>query len=54
MELNNSIPQFVNEAFGLTAAAMYLPKRNEVYRTGIDHPELSLERLEAVSGGANR
>jgi two-component system sensor histidine kinase KdpD len=50
MELLNSIPQYVSEAFGLTAAAMYLPKRNEVYRTGVDHPELSLERLESVSG----
>ncbi len=50
MELLNSIPLYVSEAFGLTAAAMYLPRRNEVYRTGIDHPELSLERLESVNG----
>ncbi len=50
MELLNSIPHFVREAFGLKAAAMYLPKRNEVYRTGADHPELSEEQLESVSG----
>lgn len=49
MELLNSIPQFVCDAFGLRAAAMYLPKRKEVYRTGIDHPELSEEQLESVS-----
>jgi two-component system sensor histidine kinase KdpD len=49
MELLNSIPQFVRDAFGLTAAAMYLPKRKEVYRTGLDHPELSEEQLESVS-----
>ncbi len=49
MELLNSIPEFVREAFGLTAAAMYLPKRNEVYRTGVDHPELSDDELRAVS-----
>ncbi len=29
---------------------MYLPKRKEVYRTGADHPELSEEQLESVSG----
>ncbi len=49
MELLNSIPQFVRDAFGLKAAAMYLPKRREVYRTGFDHPELSEEQLESVS-----
>jgi len=49
MELLNSIPQFVRDAFGLKAAAMYLPKRREVYRTGLDHPELSEEQLESVS-----
>ena len=49
MDLLNSIPQFVCDAFGLKAAAMYLPKRKEVYRTGVDHPELSAEQLESVS-----
>ena len=49
LELNNSIPQFVKDAFGLTAAAMYLPKRNEVYRTGIEHPELADDELIAVT-----
>ena len=47
MELLNSIPHFVRDAFGLKAAAMYLPKRKEVYRTGVDHPELSEEQLES-------
>ncbi|MGC2111745.1 MAG: ATP-binding protein [Candidatus Korobacteraceae bacterium] len=50
MELLNSIPHYVQDAFGLTAAAMYLPKRHEVYRTGPDHPELSEDQLESVSG----
>jgi two-component system, OmpR family, sensor histidine kinase KdpD len=50
MELLNSIPHFVRDAFGLKAAAMYLPRRKEVYRTGVDHPELSEEQLESVSG----
>jgi two-component system, OmpR family, sensor histidine kinase KdpD len=49
LELNNSIPLFVREAFRLTEAAMFLPKRNEVYRTGIEHPELSDDELRAVS-----
>jgi two-component system sensor histidine kinase KdpD len=50
MELLNSIPHYVRDAFGLKAAAMFLPKRKEVYRTGADHPELSEEQLESVSG----
>jgi len=50
MQLLNSIPHYVRDAFGLKAAAMYLPKRKEVYRTGVDHPELSEEQLESVSG----
>jgi two-component system, OmpR family, sensor histidine kinase KdpD len=50
MELLNSIPGYVRDAFGLTAAAMFLPKRKEVYRTGVDHPELSQDQLESVSG----
>jgi two-component system sensor histidine kinase KdpD len=50
MELLNSIPHYVRDAFGLTAAAMFLPNRHEVYRTGVDHPELSQDQLESVSG----
>ncbi len=50
MELLNSIPGFVCDAFGLRAAAMYLPSRREVYRTGFDHPELTEETLQGVSG----
>ena len=50
MELLNSIPRYVCDAFGLHAAAMYLPSRKEVYRMGVDHPELTEEQLEAVSG----
>jgi two-component system, OmpR family, sensor histidine kinase KdpD len=50
MELLNSIPHYVRDAFGLNAAAMFLPKRKEVYRTGPDDPALSQERLESVSG----
>lgn len=49
LELNNSIPLFVRDAFGLTEAAMFLPKRDEVYRTELEHPELSDEDLRAVS-----
>jgi two-component system sensor histidine kinase KdpD len=49
LELSNSIPLFVKDAFGLTAAAMFLPKRNEVYRSGVEHPELSDDELKAVT-----
>jgi two-component system sensor histidine kinase KdpD len=50
MELLNSIPHHVRDAFGLKAVAMYLPKRKEVYRTGVHHPDLSEDQLESVSG----
>ncbi len=50
MELLNSIPGYVCDAFGLKAAAMFLPNRKEVYRMGISHPELTAEQLEGVSG----
>lgn len=50
MELLNSIPGYVCDAFGLRAAAMYLPGRKEVYRSGLPHPELTEEQLQAVSG----
>ena len=50
LELLNSIPRYVCDAFGLTAAAMYVPSRKEVYRTGLEHPELTAEQLESVSG----
>jgi two-component system, OmpR family, sensor histidine kinase KdpD len=49
MELLNAIPQYVRDAFALNAAAMFLPKRKEVYRTGNGYPELSQEQLETVS-----
>jgi len=50
LELLNSIPRYVCDAFGLTAAAMYVPSRKEVYRTGLEHRELTAEQLESVSG----
>ncbi len=50
MELLSSIPGYVCDAFGLNAAAMFLPKRKEVYRTDAENPELNQEQLEAVSG----
>jgi two-component system sensor histidine kinase KdpD len=50
MELVSSIPHYVQDAFVLKAAAMFLPKRKELYSTSMDHPELSQEQLESVSG----
>jgi two-component system, OmpR family, sensor histidine kinase KdpD len=50
MELVSSIPHYVRDAFALTAAAMFLPKRKEIYSTSLDHPEFSQEQLESVSG----
>lgn len=49
LDLSNSIPHFVRDAFRLTEAAIFLPKRNEVYRTGVEHPELTDDELKAVS-----
>jgi two-component system sensor histidine kinase KdpD len=50
MELVSSIPHYVQDAFGLNAAAMFLPKRRELFSTSLNHPEFSQEQLESVSG----
>jgi two-component system, OmpR family, sensor histidine kinase KdpD len=50
MELVSSIPHYVQDAFDLKAAAMFLPKRKEIYGTSMDHPYLSQQQLESVSG----
>lgn len=50
MELVSSIPHYVQDAFGLNAAAMYLSKRKEFYSTSLDRPALGQQQLESVSG----
>ncbi len=52
-ELLNSIPRHVAEEFGVTAAAMYLIARQQVYYSDVGaHSLISAEELRAVAGRA--
>jgi len=46
MELLNTIPRYVVESFGVTAAALFLPSRGEIYRSTPDKHELDDEHLK--------
>jgi two-component system sensor histidine kinase KdpD len=49
-ELLNAIPRYVVEAFGVKAAAIWLPTRPDVYRSGSDIYGLETHDLQVVSG----
>jgi len=46
VELLNTIPRYVVECFGVTAAALFLPRRGEIYRSTPNQHELDDERLK--------
>lgn len=48
VELLRSIPRHIAEIFGLNDAAIYLVARDQVYRSGGEVQELSLEDLKSV------
>jgi two-component system, OmpR family, sensor histidine kinase KdpD len=50
VELLKAIPNYVREAFGLDAAAMFLPARHELYFSRGSENELTEEELKSVSG----
>ncbi|MBZ5705643.1 MAG: DUF4118 domain-containing protein [Acidobacteriia bacterium] len=49
-ELLNAIPRYIVDSFGLKAAAMWLPTRPDVYRSGSDIHGLETHDLQVVSG----
>ena len=40
LQLLNAVPHHVVESFGVSAAAVYVPDKGNIYRSGIDTPEL--------------
>ena len=49
VELLNEIPRQIVELFKAVAAALYLPDKREVYRSGIEAPQLDAIRLKAAA-----
>ncbi len=50
-ELLNVIPKQIVEIFDAAAAALYVPEKREVYRSGIAAPQLEESRLKAAAVG---
>lgn len=48
-ELLNVLPRFVVESFGVSAAALFVPGREDIYRSGPNTRELDAERLRSVT-----
>jgi two-component system, OmpR family, sensor histidine kinase KdpD len=48
-ELLNLVPRFVVENFGAGAAALFVPGRRDIYRSGPDTREIEAERLKSVA-----
>lgn len=48
-ELLNVVPRFVVENFGAGAAALFVPGRKDIYRSGPDTREIDAERLKSVA-----
>jgi two-component system sensor histidine kinase KdpD len=49
IDLPNEIPKQIVELFKAVAAALYLPEKREVYRSGIETPQLDAIRLKAAA-----
>ena len=50
IELLNVIPRQIVDSFEVGAAAILLAEKQKVYRSGLDLPQLSAEKLKAVIG----
>jgi two-component system, OmpR family, sensor histidine kinase KdpD len=48
LQLLNAVPQHVIECFGVSAAALYLPEKGNIYRAGIEVPDLDAEQLKSI------
>ena len=48
LELLNSLPQLVVSTFGVSAAALYLPGKGDIYRSGPETRDLDAEHLKSV------
>lgn len=48
IELLNALPRQIVDSFEVGAAALFLAEKEKVYRSGLDLPQLNVERLKAV------
>jgi two-component system sensor histidine kinase KdpD len=48
LQLLNAIPQYVMECFGVSAAAIYIPGKGDIYRSGKETRDLDAEHLKSV------
>jgi two-component system sensor histidine kinase KdpD len=49
LELLRSVPRYVTETFGAVHAAVYLPVRNQIYRSDADQQEIPVDALRDAS-----
>jgi two-component system sensor histidine kinase KdpD len=49
LQLLNAIPEYVVDSFGVSAAAVYIPEKGNVYRAGATSPGLDTDHLQAVT-----
>ena len=48
LQLLNAVPHHVVESFGVSAAAVYVPEKGNIYRSGIEVPELDVDQLKSI------
>jgi two-component system sensor histidine kinase KdpD len=48
LQLLNAVPSHVVESFGVSAAAVYVPDRGNIYRSGIEVPDLDVDQLKSI------
>ncbi len=48
LQLLNAVPGHVVESFGVSAAAVYVPDKGNIYRSGIDTPGLDGDQLKSI------
>jgi two-component system sensor histidine kinase KdpD len=48
LQLLNAVPGHVVESFGVSAAALYVPDKGNIYRSGIDTPGLDGDQLKSI------
>jgi two-component system, OmpR family, sensor histidine kinase KdpD len=48
LQLLNAVPSHVVETFGVRAAAVYVPDKGNIYRSGIDEPGLDGDQLKSI------
>ena len=48
LQLLNALPNHVIESFGVAAAVIYLPEKGNLYRAGVEAPDLDADQLKSI------